>query len=287
MNIGHLIELSDVIGSMLGAALGFLGAYWILNLQLDAERRKAKEREIDHFKYIVSLVERSAWGWQRHVDGVKEFGSRSKDYPLEIHPHPIQINIAHQTLQRTDRFGLRTAAIQALGEERGEREQREIVTYIDGMEAYSGRLEALIVELKKDYGDFVWQFENKSFTLIRSMDVARGVHPRPVGTTSSEVASIRAAALSVSGSGTRPNLEDKFRLLVLPMLELDGLDDVDHLVLKDLMPIVRDLDLLRQRIEDKGEEIHERVQQMTEGIEDQLEGIRSVIKRLKVHHDYP
>jgi len=122
MNIGNLIDLSDLLGSLIGAVLGFLGAYWILHLQLEADQRRSKASEVDQFKYVVSLVERSVWGWRKHIEDAREFGSNSKDYPLEMHQHPITVNVAHQTLHRMDRLALRRSAIEALGDKVGERE---------------------------------------------------------------------------------------------------------------------------------------------------------------------
>jgi uncharacterized membrane protein YccC len=290
MSITDLIDLSDLIGSLIGAVLGFLGAYWILHLQLEAELRKAKESDVDQFKYIVSLVERSIWGWRKHIDDARQFGNNSKDYPLEMHQHPLTVNVAHQTLQRMDRLALRRSAIEALGEEIGEREQREIASFIDAMEAYSKRLELIMVGLKEDHNNLVWQVDGKSRAMIlRIGDLLRGVS----GTTAQNDPTIQAfgrihaAAISLVQRGSRPTLEDLIRFMVIEPLELTRRPDVNTDVLNMFLPMIADLDMARQRIEDKGDEIHDRVLELTSGMEDQLERVSAVVGKLKVYQDLP
>lgn len=290
MNIGNLIELSDVIGSMIGAVLGFLGAYWILHLQLETDNRRSKESEIDQFKYVVSLVERSAWGWRKHIGDARDFGLKSKDYPLEMHQHPITVNVAHQTLQRMDRFALRKSAIQTLGTEVGEREQREIASFIDAMEAYSKRLEMTMVGLKEDHNNLVWQVDGQSRTMIQRIGgLLREVRGTAMENDATIIAfgRIHAAAITLVQSGSRPTVEDLLRFMVIEPLQLMRRPNVNPAVLNIFLPEIADLDMARQRIEDKGDEICDRVMELTNGMEDQIEKVIAVVGKLKAHQDLP
>jgi hypothetical protein len=290
MSIKDLIDLSDLIGSLIGAVLGFLGAYWILHLQLEADSRKAKQGDIDQFKYIVSLVDRSAWGWRGHIEHARQFGSDSKDYPLEMHQHPITVNVAHKTLQRMDRLAIRRCAIEALGEEVGEREQREIIAFIDGMQAYNNRLDKVMIRLKEDHSKLIWQVDRQSRMLIRQIgDLLRKVNGT-IGASDPTVLAFRrihAGALALVRGGSRPTVEDLIRFMVIEPLELMKQPAVNADVLTMFLPMIADLDMARQRIEDKGNEIHDRVMELTGGMEDQLARVGAVVGKLKIYQDLP
>jgi len=147
-----------------------------------------------------------------------------------------------------------------------------------------------MVGLKEDHNNLVWQVDGRSRAMIRQIgDLVRQVRgtEHEYDATVKAFERIHAAAIALVQSGSRPTVEDLIRFLVIEPLILMRRPEVNPAVLNLFLPGIGELDMARQRIEDKGDEIKDRVQELTNGMEDHLERVSTVIGKLSVYQDKP
>jgi len=161
MNIGNLIDLSDVIGSLIGAFLGFAGAYWIFHIERATHQEQEAAVLRSYFDYALGLVTESMPAWQTLIDHSNELAELYRTEWFRPHRHPVIINLPELTLRQVDRFRLRDAAVQVLGKEEGESAHRTIVGLIDGFARYEELISNATLGIKEDINEHMRAYQKR------------------------------------------------------------------------------------------------------------------------------
>jgi hypothetical protein len=160
MNLGGLIDLSDLIGSLIGAFLGFAGAYWLFHLEQSATNKRerlAKEKLIEN---VGELLEAANDGLRRASRSYKTLAHSYRSEPYTVHPRPINVNTPLATLDRWDRRELLDALQEVKGLDAGMEVFRSIIAFVDGSSRTITFMETAILSVMDDLTRYGHRFDD-------------------------------------------------------------------------------------------------------------------------------
>ena len=219
MNIGNLIDLSDLFGSLIGAFLGFAAAYWIFHLERSHEAEDEGRSRRALFQDIQALVQRAVVGLRRAGASYAGLAEAYGKEPYGMHPRPIHVNVQLRTLDRLDRQIVLAACREVAGVDEGGELWRGIVAFVDGANAQLEHQEGAVLALMKDMAGCAKEFDSQTRSL--GLWVASVVNERQrVGSMNdSTTAELRAVLEDIRDIGNveMPVMD---RLLLQPLREL-------------------------------------------------------------------
>lgn len=129
------IELKDIVGSILGALLGFAGAYIMYRIQRKSDREEAARKDamekMATYDFAREQLTQALKGWIKQENSLLEFSRQYKEAPFIDHPHVISVNPALRSLVLLDRKELRLALNHHCGEKAGARVFQAMASIID------------------------------------------------------------------------------------------------------------------------------------------------------------
>ncbi|MEO8588134.1 MAG: hypothetical protein ABI432_02105 [Flavobacteriales bacterium] len=276
MNIGNLIDLSDVIGSLIGAFLGFAGAYWLLHLEWDKQLRRADDDAESYFWYVMSLFRSALPGWEKAAQEHLNLAMATKKEWYKAHPHHVSINSSERSLTRVDRYQFREAALLALGSDEGEKRHAELIRFVDGIAESGQFILQAIVGIKGDVNEAERAFDRQCFETMQAMEahLANAVVKFIPGFAScdQEIEVAFRAIEAVVNRRHNPEIPEMIRTVVLPMVRMDTSTSIkpDSAALISVAAnnALKSSQLMKNAAEDLSNRVHEQATAMKKLIDE-------------------
>jgi len=175
MNLGGLMDLSDLIGSLIGAFLGFAGAYALLHLQRAQEVNSDLQGKKQYFSYAVDLLGRAIPGWEEAIEKHRGLADATRKNPFELHPHTISINVAQRTLHHSERSRVREGALQFMVAHEANEVNQKLFGAAEAFAEFSSWGTQAIVSGKEDVNAHLARFNQGYMELLSALkDITSG-----------------------------------------------------------------------------------------------------------------
>ncbi len=159
-------DLWALVGSALGAFLGFLAASQIYKRERKDKKEEERQLEIHLFESARLLIEHAAVNARYAEERFNALLKKYEDSRYGLHMRVINVNTPLITLDRMDRIRLLEAYKFVLGDQKGVEQWRDTWHFSDGLTAYTKFSANGVLSVQKDLHESAKRFGSYCQELI-------------------------------------------------------------------------------------------------------------------------
>jgi hypothetical protein len=208
------MDFNSLIGSLLGALIGLIGAYWIFALQQRANKRGESRKNVQLFKDVLIMLENGLLSLRQAERAYRSLHRGYSANDLVVLPRPIVRSSSIYTLDRIDRTLLLSAFREVLGTDTGTRHWRTVTLWIDEVKENFSFQDPAVLSVMEEISVQEKIFDHESRELFKALGSFGSSKQRLEDTQPHVIRQIHKIVKDVHDAGTVPIAELNERLVV-------------------------------------------------------------------------
>jgi hypothetical protein len=274
------IEVSDLIGSFIGALAGFLGAYWLFRKERASTKNDEHELLQAQFANIQDHLGNAHEAWLRMIMSYRALSTRYAKDPHRTYPRPVSVNAAHITLDRMNRDDVMDAFLECTDANHAGNDANLLLDVIDTMREYRTLAEEGVLSMMGDFNQHGRRFSDHCRELKYAVMEYALLHANSILNDKPSVIALKQIAETVRDLG-RVEASAWYAVMVKPVAEQIHQEDIGFKDWSRFMSIVDKANSAYWEMKASGVELAEHCASMAKGMEDEISDVPALLSRME------